>query len=203
MGDQFRAKCKSCPTLQEVERERDALKAFAKGCIQEMWDGGIDGCDVQELAVKYGLIVPAVATDADAAHIDFVYAGDEIFRYAGWLNGTPVISQPDKSPDNERTDPHCGGCANFESRTGGGYCHKLRACRHFNNLCEKFEKWEPDKQPDNPAPKTCGDCTLHQKSLPFDFCKMKIGSYFRRDASEKACRSLSLRAANPSEKEAI
>ena len=53
---------------------------------------------------------------------------------------------------------------------------------------------QPDKEPD----KTCGDCELHQKALPFDFCQMTPQSFFRREASEKACKSF----AGASEKEA-
>jgi hypothetical protein len=50
-----------------------------------MWDGGIDDCDVQELAIKHELIEPVIATEEDAHNNDDITAGDEIFRYAEWL----------------------------------------------------------------------------------------------------------------------
>jgi len=42
--------------LKQTEAENKALKGFARAVIQGMWDGGVDGSNIQDLAVKHGLI---------------------------------------------------------------------------------------------------------------------------------------------------
>ena len=68
-----------------MSKDHDALKAFARDIIQGMWDGGIAGSDVQELAVKHGLIESCVATEEDAHNNSDIVKGDFIFRYVDWM----------------------------------------------------------------------------------------------------------------------
>ena len=67
------------------ENHEEALKGFARDVIQTMWDGCVDGCDVQNLADKYGLIEQTIATEADAEVHDHVTPGDPFFRFSDWL----------------------------------------------------------------------------------------------------------------------
>ena len=161
MSDPFRVQCKDCPTLQEVERERDALKEALKpfAAITPSRFYAADGSE------KEGYFAYRALLAEDKAE----FTGEDLARTRTALAGTPVKTQPDNKPDNA------------------------------SNPLQTPNVSDPDQAPQF----TCGDCTLHQKSIPFDFCKMKIGSYFRREAYEKACNSISLRASASSEKEAI
>jgi hypothetical protein len=77
--------------LATAEIERGKLAIFARHTIRtECWDcwdcqPGIDGGDVQDMAHKLGLIEPYTATEADAAVMDNVSAGDTIYKFADWL----------------------------------------------------------------------------------------------------------------------
>jgi hypothetical protein len=65
----------------------ESLRAFARAIIADYcWGyGEPDGGDVQELAEKFGLIEPHVATEADAeANGDFA-PGDTIYKFSEWL----------------------------------------------------------------------------------------------------------------------
>ena len=69
-----------------TDKSCEALKGFARDVIQAMWDDGdVDGCDIQELAVKYGMIEQTVATEADAEVHDHVTPGDPFFRFVDWM----------------------------------------------------------------------------------------------------------------------
>lgn len=66
--------------------ENGRLKSFAREVIEAMWEGDIDGSDIQELAVKHGLIFETVATAEDIAiRRDYVEIGDSWFRYTDWM----------------------------------------------------------------------------------------------------------------------
>jgi hypothetical protein len=59
----------------------DSLWAFAHEVIQLAWDANIDGADVQELALKYGLIQPAIYDPERHGHNVEAEPGDEIFEF--------------------------------------------------------------------------------------------------------------------------
>lgn len=49
-----------CPT--DATAEVQALRAFARGCLDDWPDVGMDGFDFQELATKTGLLEPVTVT---------------------------------------------------------------------------------------------------------------------------------------------
>jgi hypothetical protein len=71
--------------LKEMAKYDAALREFAREIIKSYcWDHyDVDGGDVQDIAVRLGLLVEGVATE-DEADAD-VAPGDTIFRFAEWL----------------------------------------------------------------------------------------------------------------------
>lgn len=48
--------------LVAAEEDRDALRAFARGCLDDWPDVGVDGFELQELATKTGLLEAVTVT---------------------------------------------------------------------------------------------------------------------------------------------
>jgi hypothetical protein len=156
MTDPFRARCKDCPHLQEVERERDSLKRFALRSLR-----------VGEWLAGTGFVGdPQCPEDPDNLFLDLVeFLGletDEEYVAALAKLGTPVISQPDNKPDNASAPLQASN---------------VSAPQH-----------------------TCGDCSLVREN---GFCGVRPNAFFYRGSTGQICLDFSLRAANPSEKEAI
>ena len=73
-------------TKLTIREENERLKAFAREVIDAMWEGGVDGGDVQEWAVKHGLIFETVATVENVTlRRDYVDVGDPWFKYTDWM----------------------------------------------------------------------------------------------------------------------
>ena len=54
--------------------------------IREAWDEGFDGGNIQDLAIKHGLIVPAIY-DPEKHGVGMESdPGDEIYIFADWVN---------------------------------------------------------------------------------------------------------------------
>lgn len=49
-------------------RERDAMRHFAQRVMETWPDDGVDGCELQDAAVAYGLLAPVTATAPCGAH---------------------------------------------------------------------------------------------------------------------------------------
>ena len=78
--------------IADLQAEVSRLKEFARYIIQtECWGGGhIDGPDVQELAVKLGLIEPIKATESDVDEESDYEVGDTIYKF------TEVLKENEK-----------------------------------------------------------------------------------------------------------
>jgi len=74
--------------LEQLQAENDKLKAFAREIIkQECWGiDCLDGCDIQELATKLGLIESCIAIEDDIAFGDFE-VGDVIYKFTYIMKG--------------------------------------------------------------------------------------------------------------------
>jgi hypothetical protein len=96
----------SSPALRAQE---EVLRDFCRKVIQEYCWGyssnEADGGDIQDMAEKLGLIVPAIATAEDAEHMDCVDAGDTIYRFADWLNEPRGLSAAEGSSKPEGVNP--------------------------------------------------------------------------------------------------
>ncbi len=86
------------PDEQDLEIER--LRAFARDVMQAWPEGDLDGSDLQDAAVKHGLLTPeqrfepcgedgACSCAGLVEHADWV-EGVECFRRAEWLKDTPT-----------------------------------------------------------------------------------------------------------------
>lgn len=76
------------PALRAQE-QNEAMRKFCRYVVREYCWGYTsqpDGGDIQDVAEKLGIIVPAIATASDAEHMDFTDVGDTIFRFADWLD---------------------------------------------------------------------------------------------------------------------
>ena len=93
--------------VQVLRTENEKLKGFARTVIAALWEGAggdIDGGEVQEAAVKSGLIVETVATAEDLAGSDYLgEAGDPWFKYAGWMQeaGVGAVTPSHQGPNRE------------------------------------------------------------------------------------------------------
>jgi hypothetical protein len=65
---------------------REGLESFSKEIIRLGWDGAVDGGDVQEAAIKYGLIVPAKYDPAKHGENVEADVGDDIYEFASALS---------------------------------------------------------------------------------------------------------------------
>lgn len=143
--------------LRDAESRRSALEGFARGIIQAMWDGGgVDGGDIQDLAVKYGLIESTVATETDAELHDHVVPGDEMFRLAEWLRAAPAAPDPlagtiASEAINEISKPlaSCGICSRSDPMSAATtiFCtldHENWVIRPKTHCCERFAPQEKD-----------------------------------------------------------
>ena len=79
-------------TLQSIidgmRAELAPLKEFARHKIMEIcWGYETDGCELQELAEKLGLVVPHIATEVDVDDESDYEVGDRIFVFSDILKG--------------------------------------------------------------------------------------------------------------------
>lgn len=72
-------------TIERLSKDNERLKEFARKVIEGVcWDfNALDGGDVQELAEKLGLIVPATATAEDIEKFDLECCdvGDTFYKF--------------------------------------------------------------------------------------------------------------------------
>ena len=77
-----------------TEQEIEGLKKFAREMIRQSWEGyDICGSEVQEEAVRCGLLCKDVATEADTDRSEYsacdIEAGDTIYRYTEFMKTEP------------------------------------------------------------------------------------------------------------------
>ncbi len=79
------------PTYKELQGELERLKGFARPIIRlYCWDMlEPDGCDIQALAEKMGLIVPHIATKEDVDDERDYGVGDKIYKFSDRLKEKP------------------------------------------------------------------------------------------------------------------
>ncbi len=75
--------------IKELEAENEDLKEFARHVIRtECWSlYEQDGCELQELAEKLGLIEPQTATENDIDEESDFEIGDTIYKFTEVLKG--------------------------------------------------------------------------------------------------------------------
>ncbi len=77
--------------VEQLKAELEPLKEFARYVITtECWGSyeGLDGCSIQDLAVKLGLIEPHIATAEDVDEESIYEVGDKIYKYSKVLKGS-------------------------------------------------------------------------------------------------------------------
>ena len=88
--------------IAKLGSEFEALRAFARDIIDSLWEGAgtdLDGAEVQEAAVKHGLITETIATAEDLAGSNYPGdVGEPWFKYADWMNRA--------SSAGPKTQPH-------------------------------------------------------------------------------------------------
>ncbi len=72
------------------EQDIEGLKKFAREMIRQSWEGyDISGSEVQEEAVRCGLLYEDVATEADVDRSEYsasdTEVGDTIYRYVEFM----------------------------------------------------------------------------------------------------------------------
>lgn len=85
-GEDVGARCVHPISEQDIE----GLKKFAKDLIRQSWEGyDISGADVQDIALKCGLLWEDEATEADVDRSEYsasdVEVGDMIYRFSTFL----------------------------------------------------------------------------------------------------------------------
>ena len=75
--------------MKKMCGDKEKLVQFARKVIKiACWDGvQIDGFDVQDLAEKYGLVEPHIATAEDIDEDSEFEVGDTIYKYSDILKG--------------------------------------------------------------------------------------------------------------------
>ena len=76
---------KPIETVAKSGTKLDGLLPFALEIIKQGMNGNIDGFEIQEMAVKYGLLKELVATEKDVNNESDFGIGDTIFKPTGLL----------------------------------------------------------------------------------------------------------------------
>jgi hypothetical protein len=71
----------------EPETEIDRLRGFARDVMSAWPDGGIDGGELQDIAVKHGLLIPETRIEACGENCACVYYGfpTNCHRRVDWI----------------------------------------------------------------------------------------------------------------------
>ena len=84
--------------IEALQADNKLLKEFARNVIMvEVWGlDELDGCELQELAERLGLIESYIATEADVDEESDFEVGDKMYKFSQAL-------QPDKEASSEPT----------------------------------------------------------------------------------------------------
>lgn len=70
----------------DVAQRFEALKRFARWALRQSFEGAdICGGDIQEQALKLGLLFECVAKESEPGLLGDIEPGDTIYRFSPWL----------------------------------------------------------------------------------------------------------------------